>query len=161
MSCAPLLMLACGAALAGGQSMLLDSSHSLAEQARAQTGDTVQRTLAAGVHVGGEPANVPFQSARIQLGQNYRHGLAPPSVVPESQRVKLDTLEVEDHPLPGIPESRLQADIPFGLASLGWGIGHPNQAARLLLPVTGSQSRPRGPSGAPSAQGAASLPELP
>jgi hypothetical protein len=44
-------------------------------------------------------------------------------------------LEIEVRAPPGLREQPVQAQIPFGLAGLAWGVRHPGQAWRLLLPV--------------------------
>jgi hypothetical protein len=129
-------------ARAADPNSVLDSSKTLAHRAQAATNRKVNRTLTKSVRVGGQSASVPLQGARIQLGQNYPHGLAPPGDVSDSQRIKLDGVEVQDRPLPGIPEDSLQADIPFGLAGIGWGLNHLDQAPRLFLPVIGTQPAP-------------------
>jgi hypothetical protein len=54
---------------------------------------------------------------------------------PASPDNELDEVEIEARALPGVYEQPLQSQIPFGLAALGWGVEHPREAWRLLLPV--------------------------
>jgi hypothetical protein len=48
---------------------------------------------------------------------------------------QLNRVEIEVRAPRGLPEPPLQAQIPLGLAGLAWGIRHPAQAWRLILPV--------------------------
>lgn len=48
---------------------------------------------------------------------------------------QLNEVEIEVRAPPDLREPPLQAQIPLGLAGLAWGIRHPTQAWRLILPV--------------------------
>jgi hypothetical protein len=54
---------------------------------------------------------------------------------PASPDDELDEVEIEARALPGVYEQPLQSQIPFGLPALAWGVEHPREAWRLLLPA--------------------------
>jgi hypothetical protein len=112
-----------------------DSSRSIARQIEWERDQRVGRILANGIRSVPDTATVSVQQARIDLGQNY----PPPSEDIQNKtggrRVDLDAEEVEEHPMTGIPEGNLQAKIPFGLAGVAWGLRHPSDVERLVLPI--------------------------
>ena len=48
---------------------------------------------------------------------------------------QLDEVMIEVRVPPGVAEPPVQSQIPFGFAAIAWGIRHPDQAWRLVLPV--------------------------
>jgi hypothetical protein len=111
------------------------SSQSIERQIDMQRDQQVEHILTDGLKIGTNTTTVSIQRARIQLGQNYPPPRADIEDKTAGMRVKLDAVEVEGHAMPGIPEGNLQAQIPFGLAGVSWGLTHPGDAVRLVLPI--------------------------
>ena len=116
---------------AGGQSILLGTSQTIKHQFEAAKQRRVQRAFA-GLQVGSAPAVVSPQELQMMLGPE------DPAVDPEEE--DLDSVDIEARLYPGMSESSAQAEVPYGFAGIAWGLRHPQQAWRLLLPVLESRS---------------------
>jgi hypothetical protein len=120
-------VLAGGSCATAAASELLGSSHAIERQVDAARRVRVMRSLAS-LRLGSEPALVFPQQLDSQLGRN----LTP---TPASPKEQLDQVEIEARAPPGVAEEPLQAQIPFGLPAVAWGVRHPGEAWRLFVPV--------------------------
>jgi hypothetical protein len=109
------------------QGVLLASSHSIEAQMDAAKRRQVILSLAE-LKFGPGATVISPEELDSFLGPNLTE-------TPASPDNELDEVEIEARALPGVYEQPLQSQIPFGLAALGWGVEHPREAWRLLLPV--------------------------
>jgi hypothetical protein len=115
------------AAVKAPQGVLLASSRSIEAQMDAAKRRQVIRTL----------SRVRFGSGATVISPEELDSLLGPNLTetPGSPDNELDEVEIEVRAPRGVSEQPLQSRIPFGLAALGWGVEHPIEAWRLLLPV--------------------------
>jgi hypothetical protein len=111
----------------GGPGVLLTPSQPIERQVDADRRRHALHQLAQ-LHVGPAGKVVSPEYLQILLGENLAES-------PENHAYELDELEIEVRAPYGVPELPRQAEIPMGLAGLAWGLRHPGQAWRLVLPV--------------------------
>jgi hypothetical protein len=126
-ACLMLASESAAAAVKAPQGVLLASSRSIEAQIDVVRRRQVMRTLA-GVRFGPGATVISPEELDSLLGPNLTE-------TPASPDNELDEVEIEVRGPRGVHEEALQSQIPFGLAALGWGVEHPSQAWRLLLPV--------------------------
>lgn len=127
---ASLMLLASESAAAAAKAprgVLLASSQSIEAPMDAIKRRQVIRTLA-GLEFGPGATVISPEELDSLLGPNLTE-------TPASPDNELDEVEIEVRAPRGLDEQPLQSQIPFGLAALGWGVEHPSEAWRLLLPV--------------------------
>jgi hypothetical protein len=109
------------------QGILLASSKSIEAQVDAVKRRQVISSLAR-LRFGPSATVISPEELQSLLGPNLTE-------TPASPDNELDEVEIEVRAPRGVHEEALQSQIPFGLAGLAWGVEHPREAWRLLLPV--------------------------
>jgi hypothetical protein len=122
-----MLLASASAAAKAPQGVLLDSSQSIEAQVNATKSRHVIHTLA-GLRFGPGAIVISPEELDSLLGPNLTE-------TPASPDNELDEVEVEARAPRGVHEEALQSQIPFGLPALAWGVEHPGEAWRLLLPI--------------------------
>jgi hypothetical protein len=110
-----------------GQGVLLMPSQPIERQVDAHQRRRVSQQLAE-LHFGPSGRVISPENLQILLGEDL-----PES--PENHAYELDDVAIEVRASYGVSERPPHAEIPLGLAGLAWGVCHPSQAWRLLLPV--------------------------
>jgi len=105
--------------------VLLLSSRPIEQQVDENIRCNVQRRL----------ASLPVGPSATVISANELDGLRDHHAAGQQFDKQLDEVELEVRAPRGLPEPPVEATIPFGLAGLAWGVRHPSEAWRLILPV--------------------------
>ena len=145
----PLAILCCGsiptvaraaASASANQSVLLGSSQEVRKEFDELNVQRVAQAFA-DMKVGSAQATVSPEDLQLMLGpEDPVTARSNPAIVGSRTDAQLATVEIETRAPPGIHESAVQAQIPYGFAGMAWAFQHPTQAWRLLLPVLGGDS---------------------
>ena len=145
----PLAILCCGftpavaraaASASVNQSVLLGSSQEVRKEFDELNVQRVAQAFA-DMKVGSAQATVSPEDLQLMLGpEDPVTARSNPAIVGSHTDAQLATVEIATRAPPGIHESAVQAQIPYGFAGMAWAFQHPTQAWRLLLPVLGGDS---------------------
>ena len=116
---------AAGAIHDGPAGSLLLSSRPIEQQVDAAVARSVRRKL----------ATLPFGPSATVISPDKLEDFFGSDDGGQQFDEQSNEVEIEVRAPRGLPEPPLQAQIPLGLAGLAWGIRHPAQAWRLILPV--------------------------
>jgi hypothetical protein len=86
------------------------------------------------VKIGTSSELVPAEQLQIKLA---------PAQAPVNTAVALGNLQSQVSAPSGVPEDSVQSQVPLGLAAIPWGVQHPADVARLVLPVLGTNGANR------------------
>ena len=112
-------------ATAVSQRGLLATPQRIQRQVDAARDRQVRRALNLDLRIGEHAQYLTPDELRSALG------LATPGLTDQPRE------GVEVYAWPGVRESPREAQIPFGLAGIAWGVRHPSASWRLVLPVVG------------------------
>jgi hypothetical protein len=103
------------------------------QQVEAQVSRRVVESLQS-VRIGTSSKLVPPEQLQIKLA---------PAQAPDNTAVALGDLQSQVSAPSGVPEDSVQSQVPLGLAAIPWGVRHPADVARLILPVLGTNGSNR------------------
>ncbi len=119
------------------KSVLLGSSQEVRREFDRQNVRRVARAFA-DLKVGSQRTTVSQEDLQMMLGPEDPAVAGSGDTQSAPGEKQLATVEIETRVPPGIQESAVQAPIPYGFEGMLWGVRHPTQAWRLVMPVLGS-----------------------